>query len=67
MSTECIIEIATVLARHGASDQQDKVNQNEYPIKYSLHNLSKLFYRMEGLFYTLQQKTGNVIQKWLNF
>ena len=67
MSTECIIEIATVLARHGASNQQDKVNQNEYPMKYSLHNLAKLFYRMEGLFYTLQQKTGNVIQKWLNF
>ena len=62
-----IIEIATVLARHGAGVQEDKVNQNECPIMYSLHNLSKLFYRMEGLFYTWQQKTWHVIQKWLNF
>ena len=43
MSTEQIIEIATVLARHGASDQEDKVNQNECLIEYSLCNLFKLF------------------------
>ena len=29
MSTKKIIEIATVLARHGARDQQDKVIKNE--------------------------------------
>ena len=52
MNIKQIIEIVTVLARHGASVQEDKVNQNECPIECSLHNLSKLFYRMEGLFYT---------------
>ena len=64
MSSKQIIEIATVLARHGAHVQEDKVNHNECLIEYSLHNLSKLFYRMEGLFYTWQQKTGHVIRKW---
>ena len=58
ISTKKIIEIATLLARHGAGVQEDKVNQNECPIDYSLHNLSELFYRMEGLFYTWRQKTG---------
>ena len=64
MTCKQIIEIATVLARHGAHVQEDKVNQNKYLIQYSSDNLSKFFCRMEGLFYTWQQKTGNVIQKW---
>ena len=67
MTCKQIIEIATVLARHGAHVQEDKVDQNECLIEYSLHILSELFYRMGGLFYTWQQKTGIVIQKLLNF
>ena len=67
MTCKQIIEIATVLARHGAGVQEDKVNQNKYPIQYSSDNLSKFFCRMEGLFYIWQQKTGNVIQKLVEF
>ena len=44
MSCKQIIEIATVLAQHGAHVQEDKVNQNECLIEYSLHNLSKINY-----------------------
>ena len=42
MSCKQIIEIATVLARHGAHVQEDKVNHNECLIEYSLHNLSNI-------------------------
>ena len=42
MSYKQIIEIATVLARHGACVKEDEVNQNECLIEYFLLNLSKL-------------------------
>ena len=44
MTCKQIIEIATVLARHGAHVQEDEVNDNECLIEYSLHNLSNINY-----------------------
>ena len=43
MSCKQIIEIATVLARHGACVREDKVNV-KCLIEYSLHDLSNIIY-----------------------